>query len=167
MSDLPPKPENLSNSATEAEKLERDAVMKERKRCQDKANSRKRTRAKGADRSQEEIGAVSTSNSKRAKGADRSQEEIGAVSSSNGKRAKRGGHGGHRDGTGRKLEQEAVVASTIRRGRAEYDVWRVKLCPNDETYVIQPKLNFHPIKSTSLSDIAAKVFVKYPTAEVP
>jgi hypothetical protein len=194
MSDLPPKPENLSSSATEAEKLERDAVMKERKRCQDKANSRKRTRAKGAERSQEEIGAVSTSNSKRAKGADRSQEEIGAVSSSNGKRAKRGkrakgadrsqeeigavsssngkrakrgGHGGHRDGTGRKLEQEAVVASTIRRGREEYDVWRVKLCPNDETYVIQPKLNFHPIKSTSLSDIAAKVFMKYPTAEVP
>ena len=167
MSDLPPKPEKLSSSATEAEKLERDAVMKERKRCQDKANSRKRTRAKGAERSQEEIGAVSTSNSKRAKGADRSQEEIGAVSTSNGKRAKRGGHGGHRDGTGRKLEQEAVVASTIRRGRAEYDVWRVKLCPNDETYVIQPKLNFHPIKSTSLSDIAAKVFMKYPTAEVP
>jgi hypothetical protein len=148
MSDIPPKPERLSRSATEAEKLERAAFMKERKRCQDKANS-----------------------SKRAKGADRSQEEIGAVSTSNGKRAKRGGHGGHRDGTGRKLEQEqeqeAVVASTIRRGRAEYDVWRVKLCPNDETYVIQPKLNFHPIKSTSLSDIAAKVFMKYPTAEVP
>jgi hypothetical protein len=167
MSDIPPKPGRLSRSATEAEKLKRAAFMKERKRCQDKANSSKR--AKGADRSQEEIGAVSTSNSKRAKGADRSQEEIGAVSTSNGKRAKRGGHGGHRDGTGRKLEQEqeAVVASTIRRGREEYDVWRVKLCPNDETYVIQPKLNFHPIKSTSLSDIAAKVFVKYPTAEVP
>jgi hypothetical protein len=81
--------------------------------------------------------------------------------------AKSGDHGGHRDGAGRKLEQEAVVASTIRRGRAEYDVWRVKLCPNDETYVIQPKLNFHPIKSTSLSDIAAKVFMEYPTAEVP
>ena len=85
----------------------------------------------------------------------------------NSNRVKSGDHGGHRDGAGRKLEQEAVVASTIRRGRAEYDVWRVKLCPNDETYVIQPKLNFHPIKSTSLSDIAAKVFMKYPTAEVP
>ncbi len=148
MSDIPPKPERLSRSATEAEKLKRAAFMKERKRCQDKANS-----------------------SKRAKGADRSQEEIGAVAAASSKRAKRGGHGGHRDGTGRKLEQEqkqeAVVASTIRRGRAEYDVWRVKLCPNDETYVIQPKLNFHPIKSTSLSDIAAKVFMKYPTAEVP
>ena len=110
--------------------------MKERKRCQDKANSSKRskrTRAKGANSSKR-------SKRTRAKGAERSQKEIGAVAASNDKRAKRGGHGGHRDGTGRKREQEqeqeAVVASTIRRGRAEYDVWRVKLCPNDETYVI-------------------------------
>jgi len=74
MSDIPPKPERLSRSATEAQKLERAAFMKERKRCQDKANS-----------------------SSRAKGADRSQEEIGAVAAASSKRAKRGGHGGHRE----------------------------------------------------------------------
>jgi IS5 family transposase len=42
MSDLPPKPEKLSSTATEAEKHQRDALMKARKRCQDKANKKKR-----------------------------------------------------------------------------------------------------------------------------
>jgi hypothetical protein len=32
--------------------------------------------------------------------------------------------------------------------------------------VIQPSNNSHPIKSPSLSDTAAKVFMEYPTAEV-
>jgi len=117
MSELPPKPERLSSSATKAEKQERDALMKERKRCQDKANHDKR--AKGAERSEKEIGAAAASNI-----------------ISNGKRAKSGDAGGHRDGAGRKPED--VVANSIRRGCPRYDVWRVKLCPNDETYVIQP-----------------------------
>jgi len=40
MSDLPPKPEKLPSTATEAEKQQRDALMKARKRCQDKANKK-------------------------------------------------------------------------------------------------------------------------------
>ena len=46
MSDIPPKPGRLPKSATEAEKQKRAAFMKERKRCQYKANSSKRKRAK-------------------------------------------------------------------------------------------------------------------------
>ena len=86
MADLPP-PEKLSKSATEAEKQVRKALMKERKRCQTAANNKKRKI--GADRSEEEVGAVAAlsiiSHGKRAKsglGADRSEEEIGAVASS-------------------------------------------------------------------------------------
>jgi len=116
MSDLP-LPDKLPKSATEAEKQVRKALMKERKRFQDKANKKKRPR--GADRSEEEIGAVAASNI-----------------ISHGKRAKSGDAGGHRDGAGRKPED--VVANSIRRGRPRCDVWRVNLCPNDETYVIQP-----------------------------
>jgi hypothetical protein len=113
MSDLPPKPEKLSSTATEAEKQQRDALMKARKRCQDKANKKKR-----------------------AIGADRSEEAIDAAAASNSKRAKIGNHGGHRDDAGRKPDD--VVANSIRRGRPSCDVWRVTLCPNGETYVIQP-----------------------------
>ena len=62
---IPPRPERLSCTATEAEKQER---------CQDAVN-----------------------HDKRAKGAERSQKEIGAVAAASSKRAKRGGHGGHRE----------------------------------------------------------------------
>jgi len=116
MSDLP-LPEKLPKSATEAEKQVRKALMNERKRCQTAANNKKRPR--GEERSGEEIDAVAASNI-----------------ISNGKRAKSGDAGGHRDGAGRKPED--VVANSIRRGHPRCDVWRVELCPNDETYVIQP-----------------------------
>lgn len=116
MSDLPP-PKKLSKSATVAEKQEREAVMKERKRCQDQANKRKR--ARGAERSEENIDAVAASSI-----------------ISNGKRAKSGDHGGHRDGAGRKPED--VVSSSFRRGDPQNDVWPINLCPNGEMYVLQP-----------------------------
>ena len=140
MSDLP-LPEKLSKSATEAEKQVRKALMNERKRCQ-----------------------TAASNKKRPRGEERSKEEIDAVAAASSKRAKSGDAGGHRDGAGRKPEDD--VANSFRRGHPRNDVWRVELCPNDETYVIQPSNNSHPIKSPSLSDTAAKVFMEYPTAEV-
>ena len=99
---IPPRPPKLPKSATEAEKQERDALMRERKRCQDAVNHGKRTRdavavsnakrAKGAERSKERIGAVAASNSEsnaeRAKGEERTEEKIGAVAASNSERAK-------------------------------------------------------------------------------
>jgi hypothetical protein len=140
MSDLP-LPEKLPSTATEAEKQVRKALMNERKRCQTAANNKKRKR-----------------------GAERSREEIDTVASASSKRAESGNAGGHRDGAGRKPKD--VVANSIRTGRPRCDAWRINLCPNGETYVIQPLANSYSIKSPSLSDTAAKVFMKYPTAEV-
>ncbi len=117
---IPPRPKRLSSTATEAEKQVRDALMKERKRCQ-----------------------VAVNNNKRARGAERSGEEIGAVAASNiishGKRVNSGDHGGHRDGAGRKPED--VVANSIRRGDPKYDLWPLKLCRNGEMYAHLPKKN--------------------------
>jgi len=63
----------------------------------------------------------------------------------NSDRVKMGGHGGHRDGTGghrenagRKIQDDVEwhkVAQTIRVGRPKYDLWRLDLCRNGETYV--------------------------------
>ena len=115
---VPPRPAKLPKSATEAEKQERAAKMRERKRCQDAVN-----------------------NAKRARGAGRSKEKIGAVAASsiisNGRRAKSGGHGGHRDGADRNPED--VVASTIRRGLPECDHWPwngkgTKVCDNGDEH---------------------------------
>jgi hypothetical protein len=148
---IPPRPKRLSSTATEAEKQVRDALMKERKRCQDAVN-----------------------HGKRARGADRSGEEIGAVAASNiishGKRVNSVDHGGHRDGTGGHREgagrkPEDVVANSIRRGDPKYDLWPLKLCRNEEMYAHLPKKISHPIKFASLSDTAATIFMEYHTAK--
>jgi hypothetical protein len=114
---LPEKPEKLPKSASVAERQERKTLMNERKRFQDKANKKKRPR--GAERSKEEIDGVAASNI-----------------SSNGKRVKSGDHGGHRDGAGRKPEDD--VANSFRRGDPKDDLWPLKLFRNGEMYAHLP-----------------------------
>ena len=56
----------------------------------------------------------------------------------NSDRVKSGGHGDHRENAGRKIRDDIEcdkVERTIRVGRPKYDIWRIDLCPNGETYV--------------------------------
>lgn len=139
---IPPLPRKLPRSATEAEKKHRSAVVKERKRCQAVVKNSDRVKMGGHGGHRENAGR-------------KIQDDVECDKVD---RVKMGEHGGHRDGTGghrenagRKIQDDVEcdkVERSFRVGRPKYDLWRLDLCRNGETYEpYQPQINFHPINA--------------------
>ena len=66
------------------------------------------------------------------------RHEVGCKVKAESGDAKSGDAGGHRENAGRKIQDDVEwhkVAQTIRVGRPKYDLWRLDLCRNGETYV--------------------------------